>query len=467
MKLKNIIYIIIEIARRELDSKIILALKAKENNFDVAITKKSRIFSVLKYLKSGIVFLKSFGPRYNPILDDIKKYGFKLAGIDEEGLQVSYNEHLTGKLRFSKLVFKDLQYLFTWGLNSKKIYTNYAKKHKLDHKKIISTGSPRVDILKKRYNKIFFDKDNKLQKKKFILIATQFLKYNRSGDNFETFDKTEFEKEIVITHKKNKFSKGKNFKIELDKFAKAFYFQEKNFLEYDKMYSFLCKKFPKELFLIKPHPGEGIQYYKQLEKKFKNLKIITDNSNIIKWILASKLLISCNCTTSIEARLLNKSSINYMPYKNLQREYELPKLTSINVRNLNDLAKIIKDKSYMKFKLDKKKETKILYNLENFKDKYGVDQIINYLKKIQIRHKNLKNLNENLFFKFYLFLRSNFHSLIGIFNYELYRNQLGKRGEFTLKKLNTRLDEIQIILFKKKKYKFNEKFYGIYTLEEI
>ena len=121
----------------------------------------------------------------------------------------------------------------------------------------------------------------------------------------------------------------------------------------------------------------------------------------------------------------------------------------------------------MKFKLDKKKETKILYNLENFKDKYGVDQIINYLKKIQIRHKNLKNLNENLFFKFYLFLRSNFHSLIGIFNYELYRNQLGKRGEFTLKKLNTRLDEIQIILFKKKKYKFNEKFYGIYTLEEI
>ena len=44
-----------------------------------------------------------------------------------------------------------------------------------------------------------------------------------------------------------------------------------------------------------------------------------------------------------------------MPYKNLQREYELPKLTSINVRNLNDLAKIIKDKSYMKFKLDKKR----------------------------------------------------------------------------------------------------------------
>ena len=40
--MKKIIYIIIETVRRELDSKIILALKAKENNFDVAITKKSR-----------------------------------------------------------------------------------------------------------------------------------------------------------------------------------------------------------------------------------------------------------------------------------------------------------------------------------------------------------------------------------------------------------------------------------------
>ncbi len=467
MKLKNIIYIIVEIARRELDSKIILALKAKENNFDVALTKKTRIFSVLKYLKSGIIFLKSFGPRYNPILNDVKKYGHKLVGIDEEGLQVSYDEHLIGKLRFSKFVFKDLQYLFTWGSNSKNIYVRFAKKNKLEHKKIVSTGSPRIDILKKRYNKIFKEKNNNLQNKKFILIATQFLKYNRAENNFESFDKIKFEKTISQKHKKNKFTKGKNFKNELNNFARRFTFQEKNFLEYDKMYNFLCKKFPNELFLVIPHPGEGIQYYKHLEKKFKNLKIITDNNNIINWILASKLLISCNCTTSIESRLLGKSSINYIPYRDLKAEFELSKLTSFNVSKLNVLAKVIKKKTYSRFRLDKKKESQITYNLENFGEKYGVDQIISNLKKIKITYKNTKNLNENNFFKFYLFLRSNFHSFIGMFNYKLYRNQLGKRDKFHLKDLNTRLDEIQTTLYKKKKYKFTEKFYGIYTLEKI
>ena len=70
---------------------------------------------------------------------------------------------------------------------------------------------------------------------------------------------------------------------------RLFYFQKKNFL-YNEMYGFLCKKFLKELFLVKPHPGEGIQYYKKLEKKFNNLKIITDNSNSINGFLASKLL---------------------------------------------------------------------------------------------------------------------------------------------------------------------------------
>ena len=131
-------------------------------------------------------------------------------------------------------------------------------------------------------------------------------------EDLKTFNKVQVEKSIGMEHKKNKFTKGKNFKTELNEFARGFTFQKKNFLMYNEMYGFLCKKFPKELFLVMPHPGEGIQYYKKLEKKYNNLKIITDNSNINKWILASKLLISCNCTTSIEAKLLNKPSINYI-----------------------------------------------------------------------------------------------------------------------------------------------------------
>ena len=466
--MKKTIYIIIEIVRRELDSKIILAIKAKENNFDIALTKKSRLFSVLKYLKSGIIFLKSFGPRYDFILNDVKKYGHQLVGMDEEGVQINYDEHLVGKLRFSKYVFKNLKFLFAWGINSKKIYSNFAKKNKLDSKKIISTGSPRIDILKKRYNKIYEIEPKNFEYKNFILIATQFLKYNQSDDTYFNFNKAKFMNFIIKEHKKNSFSsKGKNFKDELNEFARSFAYQKKSFVEYDKMYKFLSKNFPNEVFVIKPHPVEGLNYYKGLSQKLPNIKVITDNSNINSWILRSKLLISCNCTTTIEARLLGKPNINFIPYKDIKAEYSLSKLTSLNVRNIKSLISIIRDKKYEKFKIQKREVAKILYDLENFGTKYGVDSIINSLMKIKIEYKNLKNINLKFFFKFYLITKARFHSLVGIFDYHRYRNQKSKRDKFNINYLNNRLDTIQMTLFGKKKYIFKENFYGIFYLEKI
>ena len=106
--------------------------------------------------------MKSFGPRYNKILDDVKKNGHVLAGIDEEALQSTNDEWLVGSLRFSKYVYKDLKLLFTWGLKSKNIYTRFLKKKKLSTKKIIVSGSPRIDILKERYKKFL-----KLAKRQF------------------------------------------------------------------------------------------------------------------------------------------------------------------------------------------------------------------------------------------------------------------------------------------------------------
>ena len=468
--MKKIIYIIIETVRRELDSKIILALKAKENNFDVAITKKSRLFGVLKYLKSGIIFLKSFGPRYNKILDNVKKNGHVLTGIDEEGLQSTNDEQLVGSMRFSKYVYKELKILFTWGSRSGKIYRKYLKKNKLDISKIIESGSPRVDILKEKYNKIFRTKDNGIfpyQNKKFILITTQFQNYNQSDNIFKGFDKKNFNNYLKKKYKNSKFSKGKHFKEEIRRYAGKFDYQRENFLKYDQMYAILCNKFPKETFLIVPHPGEGLKYYEELEKKYKNLSIITENSNLNKWIMSSKFLISCNCTTTIEARILNVPNINYIPYKDVLAEYELTKSSSLNFRKIFSLINFIQNKKYVKFKLPKDNQKNIKRYLANFSNNYSVDIIVKNLKTIKINYKNFNNKNEGHLLFFYLFTKSKLHSFIGFFNRELFKNQLNKRKGLNLRDINKRLDEIQLVLYKKKKYRFTQKFYGIFNLEKV
>ena len=93
--------------------------------------------------------------------------------------------------------------------------------------------SVEIDILKRKYNK-HYDSEVKIIKKKyknFILIATQFLKYNR---------KTGFQDKIILD--KNKYSKK-----EIYSWTNSVVYQKKNFYEFEKMYEYLNRKFEKKL----------------------------------------------------------------------------------------------------------------------------------------------------------------------------------------------------------------------------
>ena len=154
-----------------------------------------------------------------------------------------------------------------------------------------------------------------LIKKKYgkILISTQFPRYNNNIIDVEN-NSDYFKK--AYQGKKDVFSKS-NIKVGLH--------QKKNFVEYFKMYKFLNKKFPNLNFLVRPHPAENLNYYEQLEKKnnFSNIKILKGNDSIIPYIISSEVLIACNCTTSIESFLLNKNSINYIPWKDTDQNLNL------------------------------------------------------------------------------------------------------------------------------------------------
>ena len=75
---KKIIYIVIESVKRELNSKILFALKALKKNYRVIIGQKGALREVVKDTNAGIMFLKSFGPKNTSHIDFIKKRNFKI-----------------------------------------------------------------------------------------------------------------------------------------------------------------------------------------------------------------------------------------------------------------------------------------------------------------------------------------------------------------------------------------------------
>ena len=337
--MKTNLYIPIEISKRELDSRILLSLKSTKYNFEPVITKKSRLFEKLNIIKPGILFFKSFGPKYDIHLDKIKNNNHLITGIDEEGLQILDKSWIIGD-RFSKKILDHLEIIFTWGDLSKDIYKKFFKIKKKNIQ-VISSGHPKMDLSKKFFYRYYFLKSKKLKSKfkNFILIATLFPRYNNAGIHPKNH-------EFVFNNQK------KNIKTIFEKMvARRNTHQRNNFFEFDKLYPYLNKNFKDINFLIKPHPAENLDYYAKLEKKkFKNIKIFKNKENIVPYILSAQACISCNCTTSIETFLLGKNCINFIPWRNKKSEFPLPRLLSINFRKLDKFGKILKSKQHLKKK---------------------------------------------------------------------------------------------------------------------
>jgi surface carbohydrate biosynthesis protein len=449
------IYLIIEVAKRELDSKILLALYLMKFGFNVYITKKSRIFEKLHILDPGILFFKSFGPKYEKYLDEIKKYNHEISGIDEEGLQLYKKESLIGKIRFSNRIANTAKIIFCWGKYSKKIYKNHFEKlNNLSKTKFINSGNPRIDLIKNS-EVIYKNLAEDIKKKygKFILIPTQFLKANPSSKSFNNSH-----------YKSISLSEKKSFKGSIN-------YQKKSFEEFKKLYEFLNKKYPKKLFIIRPHPGEDLAYYQKLGKKFSNIKVVSDNLPINPWLIASDYVISNNCTTAIEAYFIKGNSINYLPYKKFEYEYLLNKKVALSVRSKIKISKILSQKNLTKIS---KKNANIIENFIYNRSKKNSCIIIakNLIKTYKKNDKIFVKKNNviNIFFYFFYFIKVKFLNFIFTFtkkNNPDYLNQKNKRNKFTKKEVMQRIKNISKIKTLIGNYTLEEKNYGVYQIKKI
>ena len=149
------IYLHVEISSRELESKILAAL-AVEKGHNVVISELNLFKAALdkKLIPKGIFHAKSLTPninliaRHQQMIDD----GFLITSIDEEGGILDYEYDEFAKNRYSDKTLKQSSAVFCWGsedINTlKKIYPKHVSK-------IHKTGSPRVDLWKSQFSRIF------------------------------------------------------------------------------------------------------------------------------------------------------------------------------------------------------------------------------------------------------------------------------------------------------------------------
>ncbi len=259
------VYIFIEVAKREMDSRLALAVHLAKKGYSVMVGEKNQLLWNMFFNKypPGVIFDKCAQIADTPNFEKLIKKGFIYTVLDEEGL-ITNSEYFTNS-RFSKNAEKYIAANFVVGKHLNDLILNVYK----DAKNIIS-GNPRYAMLLSDWSH-WFSLEYDLVKNKyneFVLLVSSFNPYPQVY--------------------KNTFSGMK----EIDEYYKL---KLKDYLE--------SQKHSDLNFVLRPHPSDQPYDYSELQ--------IDDRFNIIPWISASEYIVNAKCTTSIEAFIAGKRAFTW------------------------------------------------------------------------------------------------------------------------------------------------------------
>jgi len=314
MKNERLLFMPVETKVRELDAKILLSCYAAQAGYSVVLGMQSEVLRLVKYLPRGVYLEKGMSSLKREGTGLLTDLGNKIVAWCEEGL-VIVNPEAYARDRVDAKVFSQFEAFYAWG----KVQADSIR-IKMDDQaeKIVLAGNPRFDLLREPYQAVFEDEAKKLRDEhgRFILINTNFGLYNSFyGPAF-------FVEKMMRANKRIQDEAHEQY---LNNYLEHV---KKVFNKFVDLLPVLCKAFPDHKVILRPHPSENHDNWKDLTSDLDQVEVI-HKGNVIPWILASDVLIHNSCTTGVEGHVLGKPVVAYRPVHSDIYEFELPKVVSI------------------------------------------------------------------------------------------------------------------------------------------
>ena len=373
--MEKFFYMPLEIKNRDFYSRLLISLElCGKHNFDIFFGYRGDVNYFAQNYYPGIYYGITTLKNFEKLFISIKKNNNILIISDEEGL-VTYSPEYYKKFKVSKRILDMTDFVFTWGKKNSDLLRKICK----NKSKIVITGNPRLDFLKKPLSNIYMNEIKKIKKKygTFFLVATNF-----SYSNY-------FDKNVSYTDllKKKDFFESSS---DLSQWKKYVNIKK---LVFDQMIKFI-KKFKKFNLVIRCHPSENHQFYQNLEKNYKNVHFNSIYS-LHPWILASNGVISHYCTSTFEALAAGKSVFTIKPNYKTPLEDDLYFKIPVKVKNYLSLVNKLESSNPLV------RNSKILsYYSENFKKKeFSYKKIVNEIGKLDIQQP-MQIISKNFITKF-------------------------------------------------------------------
>ena len=320
---------------RELDPKLLLACIAARRGFSVIIGSHREIDLRISSLPQSLYLNKSMTDRNLKMFRIMQNLGHEILTWDEEAL-VHLPAETYYSRRLSPIAIRYNSHLFAWGEDNAELWRLYPDLP--PDLPIHVTGNPRSDMLRPDLQSFYEPEAATLRKKygDFILVNTNFNHVN------------------AFFPAQNLFRPLKNA-AETPQFGKAAIGMSREyaaglrdhkqdiFNAFRQMIPTLDRVFPDHKIIVRPHPTENQQVYKDIANDCKHVQV-TNEGNVVPWLMATRVVIHNGCTTGVEAYVMGVPAISYRAMINEKYDlgfYRLPNLISHQCFDFNELQETL------------------------------------------------------------------------------------------------------------------------------
>jgi surface carbohydrate biosynthesis protein len=287
---------------RELDAKLLLACVAAERGLPSILGPKREVEFRIASFPRGIFLSKSLRIGNRKFFPISCQLGHKIVAWDEEALV-----HLPAEIYFSRRLspagMKYVSHLFAWGDDNAELWRQYPNLP--DETPIHVTGNPRNDLLRPEIRRYYQHQVNHISKTygDFILINTNFNHVNAFYPGQNLFKPAKAPDDIAEF--------GQAARGMPREYAEGFRdHKQAVFEDFQQLIPRLEKSFPGYALVVRPHPTENQAIYRAIAERCKRVNV-TNEGNVVPWLMAAKALIHNGCTTGVEAYVMRIPAISY------------------------------------------------------------------------------------------------------------------------------------------------------------
>jgi surface carbohydrate biosynthesis protein len=287
---------------RELDPKLLLACVAAKRGFSVIIGSHREIDFRIASFPRSLYLNKSMTKRNLKMFRIMQKLGHEILTWDEEAL-VHLPAETYYSRRLSPTAIRYNSHLFAWGEDNAELWRNYPDLP--EDMPIHVTGNPRSDMLRPELRSFYELEVEQLRKcyGKIILVNTNFNHVNAFFPAQNLFrpvkkagEKPQFGKAAVGMSRE--YAEGlRNHKLAV-------------FKTFKQLVPTLDRAFTDHTIIVRPHPTENQQIYKDIASDCRRVKV-TNEGNVVPWLMATDVVIHNGCTTGVEAYMMGVPAVSF------------------------------------------------------------------------------------------------------------------------------------------------------------